>query len=321
MHEKAEAKAETQRAGSLRAVRVRVPCSTSNLGAGFDCIGLALSRYLEVTWEPADGLRVERGGTLAGLDIDPEGDAVVSAFASALGARGESNVRGVFRMTSTIPVARGLGSSAAATVAGLALAAAAHGERPAVDSLLDAAVRIEGHADNSAPCLMGGLVGVARTADAGSRAFRLPLSDALGFAFAAPAVEVSTVQARRSLPSTVPHAAAVRSLSRVAALVHGLASGEPDLLRIGFEDELHVPWRLPLIPGADGAIAAARAAGAFAVTISGSGSGLIAVSAKDRAAGVASAMAAAFGEDGAAEGVVDLVLEPDFEGLLAGEVG
>jgi homoserine kinase len=299
---------------------VRVPCSTSNLGAGFDCIGLALDRYLEVTWEPGEALRIERAGTLAGLAVEPEGDAVVAAFGAALGVRGTSAVRGVFRMTSTIPVARGLGSSAAATVAGLALAAASRGERPAVEVLLDAAVRIEGHPDNSAPCLMGGLVGVARTADAGSRAFRLPLSDALGFAFAAPPVEVSTAEARRSLPTDVPHAAAVRSVSRVAALVHGLASGEVDLLRLGFEDELHVPWRLPLIPGADEAFAAAREAGAYATTISGSGSGLIAVSARERAGDVAAAMAAAFGATGSAEGVVAMVLDPDFEGLVVEEV-
>jgi homoserine kinase len=299
-----------------------VPCSTSNLGAGFDCIGLALNRYLEVTWEPGDALRVERAGTLAGLGIDPEGDAVVAAFGSALGVRSEASVRGVFRMTSTIPVARGLGSSAAATVAGLALAAAAHGERPAVDTLLDAAARIEGHPDNSAPCLLGGLVAVVRTADAGARVFRLSLSDALGFAFAAPAVEVSTIQARRSLPASVPHAAAVRSLARVAALVHGLEAGEADLLRLGFEDELHVPWRLPLIPGANSAFAAAQEAGAYAVTISGSGSGLIAVSPRHRAADVAAAMAAAFGSAGGTDdGVVGMVLEPDFDGVVVEEMG
>jgi homoserine kinase len=205
-------------------------------------------------------------------------------------------------------------------VAGLALAAAARGERPAGETLLDAAVRIEGHPDNSAPCLLGGLVAVVMTADAGVLAFRLSLSAGLGFAFAAPAVEVSTVQARRSLPASVPHAAAVRSLARVAALVHGLEAGDADLLRVGFEDELHVPWRIPLIPGADGAFAAARAAGAYAVTISGSGSGLIAVSAQDRAADVAAAMAVAFGSAGGpADGVVGMVLEPDFDGMVVEE--
>jgi homoserine kinase len=292
-----------------------VPCSTSNLGSGFDCIGLALDRYLDVSFEAGgDDIRVERAGSLTGLRVGPEGDAVVAAFRSAFDARGESTVHGTFRMTSSIPVARGLGSSAAATVAGLMLAARVHGERPSTGGLLDAAVRIEGHPDNSAPALMGGLVGVASGPAGRLHAFGLPLSDALGFAFAAPPAEVSTVQARRALPASVPHAAAGRALGRVAALVHGMATADPDLLRAGFEDELHVPYRLPLIPGAADALEAARGAGAFAVTISGSGSGLIAVCERVAAPSVAAAMAAAFQVAGAGEDVVGMALEPDFAG-------
>jgi homoserine kinase len=305
------------------AARVRVPCSTSNLGAGFDCLGLALDRYLEVSFQPDDaGVRVVRSGTLESLDVDPEDDTVVSAFRSAVAARGGDVISGTFRMTSGIPVGRGLGSSAAATVAGLLLADAATRERMAESQLdqdagsatqryLEAAVAIEGHPDNAAPALMGGLVATVAAAG-GPLAFRLPLSPHLGFAFAAPATEVSTAAARRALPATVPHQVAVRALGRVAALARGLSTGDPKLLRAGFEDELHVPYRLPLVPGASDAFAAARDAGAHAVTISGSGSGLIAVATRSAAPAVAVAMAASFGRTG--DGVVELVLEPDLEG-------
>lgn len=265
-------------ASALVPARVRVPCSTSNLGAGFDCIGLALDRYLDVEYKPGpDPLRVERAGTLSDLPHDAGDDAIVRAFSEGLDARGIATFGGVLRATSEIPVSRGLGSSAAATVAGLALAAAACGEPFDREAALGPAARLEGHPDNAAPALLGGLVAIADGPDGRPRAFRLPLSGRIGFAWAAPPVEIATEFARRVLPATVPHALAVRALGRVAALVRGLAEADPDLLRAGFADELHVPYRLPLVPGAAEAIAAALEAGAWAVTVSGSGSGLIGV--------------------------------------------
>jgi len=296
---------------------VRVPCSTSNLGAGFDCMGLALDRYLEVAFEPGgEGLEVERTGTLKELRLDAASDRVVAAFLEARAAHGGGHVGGVFRMHSTIPVGRGLGSSAAATVAGLLLGAAVSGARSARAVHLEAATRIEGHPDNVGPALMGGQVGVSRLPGGAHRSFGLPLSPELGFAFAAPLAEVSTVQARRVLPQSVPHVVAVRSIGRVAALVRGLESGDAELLRAGFADELHVPYRMALIPGAEMAMDAARGAGAYAVTISGSGSGLIAVCERAAASAVAAAMAQAFrtADPGAAGGVIGHAMKPDFKG-------
>jgi homoserine kinase len=303
-------------ARTLRAARVRVPCSTSNLGAGFDCIGLALDRYLDVSFEPATHeLRVERAGTLATLAVAAGDDAVATALRAHLATRGAAAVGGVLRMTSEIPVARGLGSSAAATVAGLLLAAAAIGDdTPDRRPLLAQATRIEGHADNAAPALLGGLVGIARTESGEPRPFPLSLSPRLAFAFAAPPVEVSTAYARRVLPATVSHDTAVRALARVAALLHGLATGNAELLHTGFTDELHVPWRLPLIPGAPHAMRAALDAGAFAVTVSGSGSGLIAVCDPAGATRVADAMARGFAAAAVATGVIAFPLHPDTVG-------
>jgi homoserine kinase len=275
---------------------VRVPCSTSNLGAGFDCLGLALSRYINVEYEPgASSLKVERKGTARWL-LD-ERDHTLLSFLDQLKAQGSAPPSGLLRVDSDIPVGRGLGSSAAATVAGLLLARAVAGEQePDRQVLLDAATQREGHPDNAAPALLGGLVAVAWGEDGQPRAFRLPLSPQLGFAFAAPDVEVPTPVARGALPHSVSHPVASRALGRVAAVVQGLAAADPELLRIGFADELHVPYRLPFIPQAKQAIQAGLDAGAWAVTISGSGSGLIAVCALERASDVANAMRATWGK-------------------------
>lgn len=301
---------------TLKPARVRVPCSASNLGAGFDCLGLALRLHLEVEFAPrADGeWRVERAGTLAELRTPAADDAVVRALRDTLAARGVPG-GGTLKMRSAIPVARGLGSSAAATVAGLLLGAASLGETPDRAALLARATDIEGHPDNAAPALFGGLVGIATSGPGAPRAFRLPLADRLRFVYAAPPVEVSTAYARSVLPDTVRHNTAVSALSRVAALLHGLATADVALLQAGFEDELHVPWRLPLIPGANTAMQSAREAGAIAVTISGSGSGLIAVMEPGIEAEVGAAMKAAFEREGQ-QPAIAFPLEPDLAGAV-----
>ena len=279
---------------TLRSARVRVPCSTSNLGAGFDCLGLAFARYIAVEYEPGtSSLSVERHGTAR--YIGNERDLTRAAFLDELG---QGDVGGILRVNSDIPLGRGLGSSAAATVAGLLLARAVLGEHdPDRQTLLQSATAREGHPDNAAASLLGGLVAVARDAQDNPRAFKLPLSAEVGFAFAAPNVEVPTPLARRALPMTVAHTVATRALGRVAAVLKGFARADPELLRIGFSDELHVPYRLPFIPRGELAIEAGLDAGAWAVTISGSGSGLIAVCPTGRAAIVAAAMAVALQQE------------------------
>lgn len=319
-------------APKLQSARVRIPCSTSNLGAGFDCIGLALDRYLEARYEPGpDPLRVERRGTVASLDVPADRDLLVGAFLRALRSGADvSEPRGWIVMDSEIPVARGLGSSAAGVVAGLALAEAALGRDATPEARsrwLRDADALEGHPDNAAPVIFGGLVAVARDASGRPVPISLPLAPEIGFAFAAPPVEVSTREARRVLPESVPHVVASAALGRVAALLHGLATADPELLAIGFQDDLHVPYRLPLIPGAEHAVATALEAGAWAVTISGSGSGLIAVCARERAPAVADALTLGFRQAGFDAGspegrdpgaVVAFAASPDRNGAQIG---
>jgi homoserine kinase len=303
----------------LRAAHLRVPASTSNLGAGFDCVGLALGRYLAASYEPAapDGapLRLERRGTLHALAGHPvEEDLFVRAFRAGLAARGATLGGGTLTLDSEIPVARGLGSSAAAVVGGLALAAAATGGSPEAAAVFRAAREWEGHLDNVAPALLGGLVAVALD-DAGTpRAFPLPLAPTIGFSYAAPGVGLETARARAVLPRTVPLADAVHNVGAMAALAAGLATGDPELIALGLSDRLHVRHRLPLIPGAPDAIAAARHAGAWGATISGAGSGVIALGPLDRATEVADVMARAFRDAAGLEGSVGFAVEPDRAG-------
>lgn len=299
---------------SLAKARVRAPCSTSNLGSGFDTLGLALNRHLRATFEPGGSdLQVQRTGTLAALDEEPARDLLATTFRRFV-AEGGGVPHGVLQVHSEIPLRRGLGSSAAALVTGHDLAFAALG-RPSdpVASFRHASHR-EGHGDNAAPCALGGFRAVVPGPD-GLRPLALELSRDVGFAYAAPGLGLGTSDARAALPRQVPHHTAVAELGRLAALLRGMALADPELIRIGVEDELHVPHRLPLIPGSLGAIVAGYDAGAWAVTISGSGSGLLALCAVDDAPQVAGAMRQAFATGSDETGCVGFELRPDFEGV------
>jgi homoserine kinase len=304
---------------ALHTCGIRVPCSTSNLGAGFDCIGLAFDRYLDAGYEPgASDLTIRRAGTLRDLPANLADDRLAAAFLAELTRRGVGNVGGTLLATSSIPIARGLGSSGAATVAGIALAVAACGQVLDRDAALAAAVRMEGHPDNAAAALFGGLVAVASAGHV-PRAMRLPLSPEIAFVFGTPATGVSTERARAALPKHVPHSAAARNLGRMAALLHGLANADAESLGIGFSDELHVPYRLPLIAHANRALEAALKAGAWAVTLSGSGSGIIAACPRAAEPPVCQALLDAFG--GRAAGADAFVLRADMNGVQPRDFG
>lgn len=298
----------------LTRARVRVPCSTSNLGAGFDTLGIALDRYVEASFTPGGrGLEVERTGTLEHLEEPVEQDHVATVFKAEIQKAGLSP-EGRLKIHSEIPVARGLGSSAAAFVAGYDLARAVRKLRPDPEGAFRFAAAREGHGDNAAPCALGGLRAVVPGAE-GPRPLLLTLSDDVGFAYAAPAAGISTAEARAALPRQVAHDVAVGELGRIVALTRGLADGDPALIRIGVADELHVPHRLPLIPGAFNAIGAGYDAGAWAVTISGAGSGLIALCPLDVVDDVAAAMHAVFDTGAGDPRCVGFSLRPDFDGL------
>lgn len=299
----------------LHAATVRVPGSTSNLGGGFDTVGLALDRYLIARFEPGDGasLEVVREGMLRRLEEFPGPDLVAETFQKRLSSEG-LRAAGRLVLSSDIPVIRGFGSSAAALVAGSGLADAALGREIDRDRCFQLAYTREGHGDNAAPSVFGGLR-VVVPGGHGPRVLRGELSPHVGFAYAAPAAPFATREAREALPSMVPHGAAVRSLGRLAALLEGLRTADPELIRSGTDDELHVPFRLPRIQGAAEALQAGFDAGAWGVTISGGGSGLIAVCAPERAEAIGVAMREAFRTQDDEPECVGFAVRPDLHGI------
>lgn len=285
--------------------RVRVPCSTSNLGAGFDCVGVALDRWLEAeAWLDGSARAtptLAREGTLASLADAPVGDdLIVRGAALACAAAGRTLPAGlVLRAASAIPVARGLGSSAAALVAGALLAdallALALGRRR-VAALCATA---EGHPDNVAPMVLGGAVLGVPCGDADWTFAPLDVHADVALVFAIPDFETSTKAMRAALPATVPHRDAVVAAGKAAALVRGLATGDGALLAWALDDVLHVPHRRALLRGYDAVARAARDAGAWGATLSGAGSTMVALAPRGAAPAVAAAMAAAWESTGA----------------------
>jgi homoserine kinase len=286
---------------------VRVPASTSNLGAGFDAVGVALDRWLvaEATVVPGPDAppHVERAGEAAALaGLAPHDDLLVRGFHHACAAAGRAAPAALrLRVDSDVPIARGLGSSAAALCAGALLADALLGLGFGPRGVAALVATVEGHPDNAAPaCLGGAVLGVPDDASgSGGWAFAaLDLHPDLAFALAVPGFGCSTEAMRRALPASVPHRDAVRAAGKAAALARGLATADPGLLAWALDDVLHVPHRRALVPHYDRVCDAARAAGAWGATLSGAGSALLALAPRALAPAVAAAMAAAWREAG-----------------------
>jgi homoserine kinase len=242
---------------------VRVPASSANLGPGYDAMAAALSLHLELEVEEAGEFSLDPGG----LDVSSGRDnLVVRAFESLHPADGIA-----FRLRSEIPLARGLGSSAAAIVAGLF--AADHLFELALprEEMLVRACEIEGHPDNVAAAIYGGFVVCGTGADGDPLAARFDPPDGLEGIVVIPPEEVSTELAREAIPAEVPLADAVANISSAAQLVLGLRSADLDLVAHGLGDRLHQPRRRRLYPRSMEIVDSARELGALGATISGAG--------------------------------------------------
>jgi homoserine kinase len=246
---------------------VRVPASSANLGPAFDALGLALALYLEVT---------PTGGPA------PETHPAVRAFRHAGGT-------GPLAVHATFPGGRGLGFSGASRVAGLLAAARQQGTAAATARAyaLREATKLEGHADNVAASLLGGVV-----ATAGGRATRVPLGIDGVIVVWVPDRETPTRAARRVLPEHVAFADAVFNVGRTALLVAALASGDTEVLRTATEDRLHQDARLARVPETRTALTSALRAGAWAAWLSGSGPSAAAFVERSRAEDVVGALPA-----------------------------
>ncbi len=257
---------------------VQVPASTSNLGPGFDCLGLALEWLLTVEVETGVAEnRIENAGASAAQLPPGAPNLVYECFARVVRPALGRVPPIALRITSDIPVARGLGSSGAAAIAGLLAGALVAGPgAPDLDLVLQAAVDIEGHPDNVAASLYGGLT--ASVVD-GARVHmtRLPFPASLSIIAVIPDRRVETHRARALLPESVPLADAVFNLSRVALLAGALASENDALAGIALADRLHQDRRLGLVPGLATALDALRAEpGCVGAVLSGSGPTLLA---------------------------------------------
>ncbi|HEU4335096.1 MAG TPA: homoserine kinase [Candidatus Eisenbacteria bacterium] len=283
----------------IRSWRATAPGSTSNLGPGFDCLGLAFALPLTVTAERIpSGFRIAREGAGSDLLLDPHHDPVLQAFRHLCRLAHEPVPTVALTIRSSIPVARGLGSSAAAIVAGLVLANHWLGGRFDGDALLAEAIRLEGHPDNVAPSLRGGLVLSFPRPGGVVEALPLPAPRGLAFTLVVPEVRVSTREARALLPRSVPLRDAAANTARALALLTILSSRRFDLLADALVDVYHVPHRARLIPGFRAVVEAGRRAGAHGVTISGSGPTLLAMHAPGAGARVGAAMIRAFARAG-----------------------
>ena len=228
---------------------VRVPASTSNLGAGFDTLSAALTLHLRVQVAPLEGDRIEW--------VDPQGSPLPFPEKENLADRALRDTLALLGtpipglrivMDSPIPPARGLGSSAAAILAGVKIAEELGGLRLDAGQVFRIAYPLEGHPDNLAASLLGGWV-LSWVEDGVMRAERLSSAVSCRFAVAVPEVRVSTKEAREILPARFSLEDATFNLQRCALLVHALGSGRKDLLRQATQDRLHQSFRGRLVPG------------------------------------------------------------------------
>jgi homoserine kinase len=277
-------------------VHVRVPATTANLGAGFDALGLALGLYNEITASEADTVTVAIEGEGRGRLPTDRDNVVARGMRQAYEAAARPFKGVALTCVNRIPAARGLGSSAAAWVGGLLAGNALLGEPISREALLALAARAEGHPDNVAAALHGGLTVSCALGDGRIATVSLPVPPALRWVVLVPEATSSTAEARAVLPDSVPRADAVFNVQRVALLLSGLQTGRLDALAVALDDRLHQPYRRRLFPWLPAVIDAAVRAGALGGVLSGAGpSVLAAISGEAEAVGPAmeSALAAA----------------------------
>ena len=265
-----------------RRVAVEVPASAANLGAGYDCVGLALALTNKVEVEVRGCSRGEIELTVDGegqdeLTEDRDNRFVRGVEAALRAARGElpDGVGWRIEMHNQIPLARGLGSSAAATVGGLLAGNALLGDPLSSADVLRLATELEGHPDNAAAALLGGFVVSASTPD-GVEAIRFDAPRDLRAVLFIPDLRLPTGEMRDVLPATVPFEDAAANLAAVAIGVAGLAKGRFDLLGRLTVDRLHEPYRVAIFPALPQLVDAARGAGALGACLSGAGSAVLA---------------------------------------------
>jgi homoserine kinase len=282
----------------MKSATVFVPATTANLGPGFDTLGLALDLWNEAEFSQAGdgGLSLTVSGEGAQKLPTDETNAIAAAALQLYALVGQDPGGLVIHCTNRIPLISGLGSSSAALLTGMLGANALLGEPFSHQDILTMATENEGHPDNVVPAMLGGLVASVLCPDRIVTRKLLVSPTAITVVF--PDFYFPTKAARAILPEYVLREDAIFNVSRAVLVIKSLETGDLELLGEVMEDSLHQPYRLPLIPGAQAAMQAARQAGASAVALSGAGPSLIAFSRQPADAGIGLAMQRAFEQAG-----------------------
>ncbi|MBK6316270.1 MAG: homoserine kinase [Blastocatellia bacterium] len=263
---------------------LRIPGSTSNLGAGFDTLGLALAIYLNLTVDPASGDDV---GT---LDLTGEGESsspfgadnlIHTAFRFAASGEGVDAPAVRFTAHNDIPFERGLGSSAAAIVAGIVAFSIASGRGLSNDRIIELGTAMEGHGDNAGPSTVGGLITCCQREGAPPLVVRTDWPRNIRAVVAIPTLPIPTAEARAILPARITRADAIFNIQRAALFHAALAAGEWEKLGEAMRDRLHQPYRAGLLPGLAEALELETGGSLIGVALSGAGSAVLALATGD----------------------------------------
>ena len=305
--------ARDRTAAEARSVEVCVPASTSNLGAGFDCFGLALQLYLTVRatvdfQSPVDCIvSVSDGPENATLPLTSE-NLIYRSMAYAADREELALLPVQLQIDNEIPIGRGLGGSAAAIIAGIKLFELLCNRSLSDERALQYATELEGHADNAAPSLLGGFIVNCIAQQAQVIALRRPWPEELKVIVVVPELHLDTKLARAALANEVSHSDAVFNLQRTALFLAALAERRFDLLWEAMQDRLHQQKRSILVPGLAEALATPRMPGLLGLALSGSGPSVVAL-AQDHFAEIGAAIARNFKRQGISAQVRQLEID------------
>ena len=253
-------------------LKVCVPATSANLGSGFDCVGVALNLYNELYFFADQKASLPMGTSLLNKEsLAHQGMLQVAKYV------GKKSPKLNIAIKTVVPRARGLGSSATLTVAGLVAANLLLKADLKEEELLNLASKIEGHPDNAAPALLGGLVNSVTT-EVGIKYIKVTPQQPLQVIVAVPDYKLATAEARKVLPAVVPHQDAVFNTGRFGMLMASFLTGDYQLLSLAMQDRLHQPYRLPLVPGLNEVMSAVLAHGALGSCLSGAGPSVLAFS-------------------------------------------
>ena len=278
-------------------IRIKIPCSTSNLGPGFDTLGLALNRYLFLSAEEQPGLQITVEGNGKDHIATDSTNLVYSAMTATAQKIGRTLPAIHLHIKNEIPAYGGLGGSGAAIAGGVVLANELLNLKLSKDDMLNIAVEIEGHPDNVSAAIFGGLTINCLDNEKKSRCRSVKIEEPLSVITCSPQFQVQTKQARKILPQQVSLKDAVTNIENVASLVAALMSGDFEALRYVTAERLHEQYRATLIPGFEDVKHAALNAGALSFNISGAGPTVFTFAVKNEKE-IAEAMQKAFEKNG-----------------------